>query len=68
MDVDYVNANVGGVSNVGHQRRKEMQAASDAAKITKPSLILPDTYKSGAVPKYLKNRQVVILGLLILPT
>jgi len=60
VDVDYVNANVESVSTVGHNRRKDFQAANDAAKVTKPSLILPETYKSGAVPKYLKNRQVII--------
>ena len=58
VDVDYVNANVESVSTVGHHRRKEKQAVSDAARVTKPSLILPDSYKSGAVPKYLKQRQV----------
>ena len=57
-DVDYVNANVESVSTVGHHRRKEVQAAVEAAKVTKASLILPDTYKTGAVPRYLKDRQV----------
>jgi len=66
-DVDYVNANVGSVSTVGHHRRKEIQAAADAAKVTKASLILPDTYKTGAVPRYLKDRQVRrFLALLVL--
>ena len=60
VDVDYINANVESVSTVGHNRRKEMQAANDASKVTKASLILPDTYKSGSVPKYLKNRQVLV--------
>ena len=59
VDVNYISANVEGVSNVGHNRRKEMIAASEASKVTKASLILPDTYKSGSVPKYLKNRQVM---------
>ena len=57
-DVDYVNANVESVSTVGRHRRKEIQAAAEAAKVTKASLILPDTYKTGAVPRYLKDRQV----------
>jgi hypothetical protein len=63
VDVNYVSANVEGASNVGHNRRKEMIAASEAAKVTKASLILPDTYKSGSVPKYLKNRQVMHVNL-----
>ncbi len=63
VDVNYVSANVEGVSNVGHNRRKEMIAANEASKVIKASLVLPDTYKSGSVPKYLKNRQVFRVSL-----
>lgn len=57
IDIDYVNANIESVSVVGHNKRKEVKAANDAAKVTKPSLIMPVSYKTGSVPKYLVDRQ-----------
>merc|ERR1740123_830530 len=60
-DVDYVRANIHCATSIGRARRKEVEAAQEAAaekRKKKSEQMKPsEKYKTGSVPKYLQNRQ-----------